>query len=911
MEFDDEDDELFKNISIPTDAAPKKDNQVKEAANIPEEFPFPFVPYDIQIGFMKALYRTLDEGKIGIFESPTGTGKSLSLICGALKWLRDFEDKQKQELEDLVGLSREYRNQSDGNENCAANSSSGFDWISENVAKKAREEKAQKLKEEIDERLKREARLDAVRKRSRPTKQAKRKHDELDKDFNVLFKNADIEMTDKTDDDDDIIVADYASDDDDLSSRDYGHENDNEELEEGVHVTKIYFCSRTHSQLAQFVREIQKSPYGETTQVITLGSRQNLCINPIVKQLKSISLINEKCQELQKNKSSAKKKKNVGKCPYYKQENIYDLRDNALIEVQDIEQLVKTGKQLKACPYYSTRYGIPAAEVVALPYNILLHKSTREACGIKLKDNIVIIDEAHNLVETINSVYSVEVTGAQLSRAHSQLSQYLEKYLSRLKATNVLYIKQLLFILSNFIKVLKDVKNSKTKQSTDTKIQTVADFVFSAEIWNLNIFKIVKYCEVSQISRKLHGFVEKYNPSTEVKIAEKPKVNKSALSSFLTNFNKKENAPPFSHLMDKETSGSSEANEAGTMSSPLMHILTFISSLTSVYSDARIVIKKEDLLSHSSLKFLLLNPADHFRDVLSEAKSVIVAGGTMQPVSEFKDRLFIAGGASLDRIIEYSCGHVIPECNLLPLSLAKGPSGVDLDFTYQSRDTLAMLDELGRVLCNLCNIIPGGVVVFYPSYDYEKKVYAHLEKNGMLSRMSEKKRIFREPKRTNQVEGVLLEYSNSIKKPSNRQSGAMLFSVVGGKMSEGINFSDNLGRCIVMVGLPYPNMYSPELKEKMDYLNSSLPKGPDGKLPGQQHYENLCMKAVNQSIGRAIRHKDDYATIVLLDQRYLKPSIVAKLPGWISQYLKKIDRFGPMFSIISKFFATKKRDPIS
>ena len=40
-------------------------------------------------------------------------------------------------------------------------------------------------------------------------------------------------------------------------------------------------------------------------------------------------------------------------------------------------------------------------------------------------------------------------------------------------------------------------------------------------------------------------------------------------------------------------------------------------------------------------------------------------------------------------------------------------------------------------------------------------------------------------------------------------------------------------------------------------------------------------RAVNQSIGRSIRHIRDYAAILLVDARYSTPRNVASLPAWI------------------------------
>merc|ERR1719262_1815627 len=115
-------------------------------------------------------------------------------------------------------------------------------------------------------------------------------------------------------------------------------------------------------------------------------------------------------------------------------------------------------------------------------------------------------------------------------------------------------------------------------------------------------------------------------------------------------------------------------------------------------------------------------------------------------------------------------------------------------------------------------------------------------------------------------ESTLQAYSAAVK----REGGAVLLAVCGARLSEGIDFKDELCRLVAVVGLPYPNASDLSLIEKMRFLDARRSKGAPG-VSGREFYAARCMKGVNQCIGRAIRHAGDWAAVLLLDHRYAQP----------------------------------------
>ena len=518
------------------------------------------------------------------------------------------------------------------------------------------------------------------------------------------------------------------------------------------------------------------------------------------------------------------------------------------------------------------QYPLDDQKIVTLPYPLLLQRSAREALELSLIGNVIIIDEAHNLMDTISNIHSVTISQAQLRRCRAQLGVYLQKFRNRLKGKNRVYVAQLVRIIDSISNFL-DTKGSKVPAEG---LVSISNLMSGKGVDQVNLHKLMHYLQQSKLARKVESYVQ-YEEQSKSRNGQMPSTQ--ARSSRMPN---------------------------------LTHVHSFLQALSNPAAEGRFFYEREDNDS-LSLKYMLLDPTHHFREIVEDARAVILVGGTMSPMDDYARHLFpyIDPG----RLTTWSCGHIIPKENMLALPVAKGSNGIDLDFTYQKRDSIQMLNALGSCIIELAGCIPDGLVVFFPSYAYLDRVVGHWKtakdpkqkKDTIWDCLLAHKPIFQETRLTGSTDTLLIDYSLSI---STNKAG-LLLSVIGGKLSEGINFSNALGRGVVVVGLPFPNIQSAQWKAKLEYIEQSTIARTGstqlGKEASREFSENACMRAVNQSIGRAIRHKDDYASILLLDKRYTGERIEGKLPGWIRQgIVRGSGDFEEVKTRLKQFFDGKK-----
>lgn len=633
---------------------------------------------------------------------------------------------------------------------------------------------------------------------------------------------------------------------------------------------QVIYCSRTHSQLSQVIQEMKRSPY-RTMKGALLGSKEHFCVHREVSQLSHSELRNHACKSLRCENGCRyfSALQNPTKCSTFQPE-----------EILDMEDLVLCGKKKGFCPYYLERELALEADIIFMPYNYVIDPALRKQLPFRFEKNCtLIIDEAHNIPSVLSADGCTNMTALSLASAIQDCSRgiamlSLEHDESFAAAKEVKIRENDVAALKIVLKRLEDLVlsvNLHENASRDSFLPTA-----SGEIVHEGPY-MYTFLEKALITREVYFGCEEAlgmnNVITEtIQILQKSdKCSKGlvAVYSFL------------------ETVFSvSETDD--------------LSSVKFIIQEQQMPHSKTEMTSNSRvLGFWRLDSSELCR-IQEAVHALILTSGTLSPIDHFAAELNIKCD------IQLKGSHVIDKQQLMASILCKGPSGEKLNGSFACRSSSDYLFALGMTLQNLSRHVPGGTLVFFPSY---ASLYSTVDfwRNGrkennktVWAQLTERRPVFIEPNDNSELAAVVQKFKENAEK---RSGGAILLAVCRGKVSEGVNFSDEHGRCILVTGIPYANCADLFVRLKRKYLTvvaSRRPKIQGRLFTGEDWYRTEAMRAVSQCVGRAIRHKTDYGALVLADERF--KDLATCLPEWILPSLSVGLHFRETFANVVTFF---------
>ncbi|XP_015368271.1 PREDICTED: regulator of telomere elongation helicase 1 homolog, partial [Diuraphis noxia] len=629
---------------------------------------------------------------------------------------------------------------------------------------------------------------------------------------------------------------------------------------------RIIYGSRTHTQLNQVMKELRRTNY-KHMKIGIIGSRDQLCIHPEVMKEATSSVKIALCRA----------KVSTRTCQFYN--NVELKSQEAFIEngIADIEDLVNKGKKFNCCPYYGSRELQKDVDILFTPYNYIIDPRTRKAQDIQFSDDVIILDEGHNVEKMCEESCSVDISSTDIALC--------------------------IDAVTDIMKQLYDEKN--TEFSTEPIQLRPREFsdddICVLKALFLEIEKVIDGIELSSSTndKKMEG-------SYVFKLLQGADITPSNMSKFITFLNS-----VTLYMSSSNSNSPHQAKEAclykfqqflecvlqslGTNGDPKntdKYFRTYIQLEKSKYKPKNDSLKLKELKKGKTLNFWCFSPGFGMRDLLDRnVHCIILTSGTLSPLAATISEIGIPVKVQLQN------AHVIKNSQVCVSVIKSGPSNKPLICNYSSRNNSDFLISLGQTLVNFSRIIPGGTLVFFPSYPFLDQCVNHWQGCNIWASITKNKSIFVEPKNKDVLNSVIEEYYKAIQE----NKGAILLAVYRGKVSEGLDFSDWKARAVIILGLPYPPYQDPRVVMKKEYLDE-MRKENSLCLSGQEWYKLEAIKAVNQAMGRVIRHIDDWGSIIFCDERYAGFNIKSQLSAWLQPHIKIYEQFSIAYKENMKFF---------
>ena len=677
---------------------------------------FPFKPYKCQEDYMGKVLDALNSSENALLESPTGTGKTLCLLCSTLAW--------QQEQGRLLSDSSSGLIHVDADSNSMSNSSSAIGRPS------ATQPKASKTR-----------------------------------------------------------------------------------------VPTIIYASRTHSQLSQVVKEMRFTRYRPKHAV--LGSREQMCVHPKVKTARATSTeINHNCTRLSKERKCRFRNNLDGFVVSGSTRDVNSAAkgeqdDFGMQPILDIEELVDLGKKKKVCPFYLSRGQIADAEIIFVPYNYLFDKDARSntLSDVNWEDAILVFDEAHNLEAFASESASFDLSSVDIAGCVNEVARAIGYLQAMPEVGEGVKMENLIRLKSIFLQLEQYLEN----QIAPNGGSFTGEYIF--EIFskgaNLNhsnhaiFLKFIK--QVSDMIMEMRGGT---GGGSSAPASGTPK-----LDHFVGCVKR---------VFGTTTEGQSFANARAYR----VHVSPKTGGQKGMSNSAGggFVDRGNKSSNGRVFSYWCFAPALAMNELAAlNVRSILVTSGTLSPLPSYGLELGIPFPHTLEN------AHIIGKDQISVKVIGKGVSGKTLTSTYNRRDNAEYISELGNTIISLAKVIPGGVLIFFPSYSVmencierwggplssrsrtqsngKKDFFQARQKRESSSggnkgrfcfphsvlgynqtgcatpwqRLMAVKAIVLEPKTTSELKDVIHEFDKFISMP--KSTGCIMIGVCRGKISEGERIS--------------------------------------------------------------------------------------------------------------------------
>ena len=212
--------------------------------------------------------------------------------------------------------------------------------------------------------------------------------------------------------------------------------------------------------------------------------------------------------------------------------------------------------------------------------------------------------------------------------------------------------------------------------------------------------------------------------------------------------------------------------------------------------------------------------------------------GTLTPLDEYRDSLDMP-----HTTVVRTFPSPFPKENRRVLYV----DDVTTKYDVMSKDP-EMVGRLEDYTTKIPNIVGRNTAVFFPSYSMMERFIS----DGVLRRLKGRTHV----ERRGMTQGDLMDTVTSFR----QGQGDVLLTVMGGRISEGLDFPDREMEMALIVGIPYPK---PTARQRalLHYYDLKFGKGWDYTV------RTPAIRKIQQAIGRLIRSESDRGVAVILDRR--------------------------------------------